>query len=362
MAYPADKAYIVGFLVEAMLYGIYIVLFGFALSFLVWRRRSADINWWLLGSTCILFLASTIHFAFGFNNVISAFINRRNEAGGPAVIVEEPDFDLRIDVMFSVNNFLGDAVLTWRCWLVWQKDYRIVLLPAVMLLVYAASAIVGLYNLSQVVNGGNQFSPSVDGFGTASFALSLALNFIVTSLIAGRIYYLAKQHREGLPDRHAKQYMNITIIMIESGALFALVQVAFVILWAIHSDAHWIGANPASQIYCIVPTLIIVRVGLGVSTEQTTQGTRPMSTMRFGSRANATNTMDMAMERQERTINSISEGSTFYTGRLRLQPSGSTMAIGKDDDMIFAKNEEVAITSPMGPPWPEESMNYGRQT
>ncbi|EPQ53223.1 hypothetical protein GLOTRDRAFT_16861, partial [Gloeophyllum trabeum ATCC 11539] len=126
---------------------------------------------------------------------------------------------------------------------------------------------VGLYNLSQVGTGGNQYSATVVNFGTASFALSLVLNFVVTSLIAGRIYHLARKHKDIVPMRHTRQYMNIIIILIESGAVFCFAQVVFVTLWAIRSNAHWIGANPASQIYCIVPTLIIVRVGLGVSTE-----------------------------------------------------------------------------------------------
>ncbi|KZT20116.1 hypothetical protein NEOLEDRAFT_893217 [Neolentinus lepideus HHB14362 ss-1] len=342
MAYHADKAYLIGFIIEAMLYGIYIVLFGFSLAFLVWRRRTAGIHWFMLISTCILFIASTTHFGFGFNNVISAFINRRNEVGEPAVIVEEPDFDLLVDIMFSVNNFLGDAILIWRCWLVWQRGYRIVAFPAFILVVYAASAIVGLHNLSQVSSGGNQFSAPVAIFGTASFALSLALNFIVTFLIAGRIYYLANQLRGVLPERRTRQYMNIVIITMESGAIFTFVQVVFVVLWGIHSNAHWIGANPASQIYCIVPTLIIVRVGLGVSTEQTMQKTRPYSTIQFGTRPNTTDTLNIAMERQHRPTGTISEGSTYYSAGLGLGPNNSSMIFNKNEDMTFAKSDWVA--------------------
>ncbi|EPQ49833.1 hypothetical protein GLOTRDRAFT_51544, partial [Gloeophyllum trabeum ATCC 11539] len=95
-------------------------------------------------------------------------------------------------------------------------------------------------------------------------ALSLVFNFVVTSLIAGRIYYLAWKHRNTVPIRHTRQYMKIIIVLIESGAIFCFAQVVFVMLWAIRSNAHWIGADPACRLYCIVPTLIIVRVGLGV--------------------------------------------------------------------------------------------------
>ncbi|EPQ56289.1 hypothetical protein GLOTRDRAFT_23918, partial [Gloeophyllum trabeum ATCC 11539] len=64
-------------------------------------------------------------------------------------------------------------------------------------------------------------------FGTASFAISLALNILMTSLIAGRIYSLARQNRIALSARHTKQYMSIIGIILESGALFTAAQVVF---------------------------------------------------------------------------------------------------------------------------------------
>ncbi|TFK53453.1 hypothetical protein OE88DRAFT_1733375 [Heliocybe sulcata] len=335
LAYPVDKAWLVGILVEGVLYGINIVLFGFSLAFLVWRRETANINWLMLLSTCVIFMASTAHFGIAFNNLVTAFITQRDAPGGPAAIINSADLVFPINLMFSINNFLGDCLLTYRCWLVWQKSIRIALVPILLLVVYIASAIVGLYNFHQEAKYGNHFTAGIADFGTASFAISLALNILVTSLIAGRIYHLARQTRAVLPPRHAKQYMTIITIILESGALFTAAQVIFLAIWHQSIVNHATGADAitavmVAQIYCIVPTLIIVRVGSGKAYDDTTAlGTRgAVSTLVFS-------TEPPIMSLSSRRTQAHSDGahsSTYY---------GSQSAADAGDNEMTAIKTEV---------------------
>lgn len=125
--------------------------------------------------------------------------------------------------------------------------------------------------------------------GLAAFTLPLCTNVIVTSLIVYRIWYSSRpvpdapvQIRHGVPQR-------AMILIIESGALYLLFQFVFVVLFAISNPAEAILAVMAVQIYVrntltnskpvservlflsqgIAPTLIIIRVGLGISSEHT---------------------------------------------------------------------------------------------
>lgn len=98
----------------------------------------------------------------------------------------------------------------------------------------------------------------INSFGTASFSLSLAVNIILTALIAGRIWYLARgitliarpqsMHKSssGAIPAFARE---VIAMMIESGALFAAVQLCFVITFAQGGNSVNIANSVAMQIY-----------------------------------------------------------------------------------------------------------------
>jgi len=132
--------------------------------------------------------------------------------------------------------------------------------------------------------------PSLVPLGLAAFSLPLCTNVIVTSLIAGRIWYLSPRKARNM---RSAQFPSGTgraaiDIVVESGMLYLAVQFVFVILFAIRHPAQGIVGVIAVQIYVriphpwkarkfvvnqlsqgIAPTLILIRVGLGVSNMQT---------------------------------------------------------------------------------------------
>jgi hypothetical protein len=135
--------------------------------------------------------------------------------------------------------------------------------------------------------------PSLVPLGLAAFTLPLGTNLIVTSLIAGRIWYLSPRQARNMnsaqfPTRTGRAAIDIVI---ESGMLYLAVQIVFVILFAIRHPAQGIVGVIAVQIYVriphplrprirckldtaqitqgIAPTLILIRVALGMSNEQT---------------------------------------------------------------------------------------------
>ncbi|OBZ69410.1 hypothetical protein A0H81_10658 [Grifola frondosa] len=91
--------------------------------------------------------------------------------------------------------------------------------------------------LSQVHAGESVFASNIAEWGTALFSLSLATNITVTTLIAVRIWWIGRQARVTLGKRHAAKHNNAIAIIRKTNA------------------------------QGIVPTMIVVRVGLGISTQ-----------------------------------------------------------------------------------------------
>lgn len=105
--------------------------------------------------------------------------------------------------------------------MVWSGDFQtlILFLPS---LVYLGSVATSITLLVFAANPGASYSSHlVQVFGTANWSLSLALNAIVTILIATRLLWYRSRVRKALGNGHGQVYMSILAISIESAALYA---------------------------------------------------------------------------------------------------------------------------------------------
>jgi hypothetical protein len=129
--------------------------------------------------------------------------------------------------------------------------------------------------------------PGLVPLGLAAYTLPLCTNVIVTSLIVYRIWSTSRAISDSPLDIGQGVTHRAMVLIIESGALYLVFQLVFVVLFAIPHPAEAILAVMAVQIYVsntsfdsrpiskpvlfllqgIAPTLIIIRVGLGISSE-----------------------------------------------------------------------------------------------
>ena len=93
--------------------------------------------------------------------------------------------------------------------------------------------------------------PSLVPLGLAGFILPLCTNVLVTALIIARIWLLTPRRLRDMHNVYIPQGMGCAVIgiVIESGALYLVVQLVFVILFATHHPAQGVVAVIAVQIY-----------------------------------------------------------------------------------------------------------------
>ncbi|KAJ7473975.1 hypothetical protein FB451DRAFT_1035091, partial [Mycena latifolia] len=255
--------------------GVNVVLFAVAIAVLVHRtpsRTASKLPMFLV--TCLMFSLCTVHYSLNFNNVYNGLmVNVRTH------IAEETHLLAGADMLFCITDFFSQLILIYRCYLVWGKKIWVIILP---LLVAFASVSCGIALIGLVLSispTAPQAPAAIVPVGDAAFAMSLILNFMTSSLIVGRIWYMSRENRmQGIP--HSKTSIQRALeIVIESGLLFLAAQFVFVVLFAMAHPAQAVVEPVATQIYGISPTLIIVRVGMGASYEQTTK--TPMTSVRF---------------------------------------------------------------------------------
>uniref|UniRef100_A0A0W0F5Y6 Uncharacterized protein n=1 Tax=Moniliophthora roreri TaxID=221103 RepID=A0A0W0F5Y6_MONRR len=287
-----DKAEFVGLWVESILYGMNTILFAICIWVLVYyKKRSSGLNIPLLATAIFLYIFCTIRIGIDLGRGILAFFTFRNNPEGPLGFYEDISHWTRVlrEALYVTNSLVADTLVIYRLYVVWGYNWKITVGPIILLLASSISGYIAVWEITRVASGGSIFAKQVADGATALFALSMGTNVIVTSLIAGRIWYIGHRASKHLGRQHGVKYSRALVVIVESGALYSVSLFILLILFAMGNDAQIILFNSASQIVVslapsspvstypstlplssfqgIAPTLIIVRVGLGLSAQ-----------------------------------------------------------------------------------------------
>ncbi|ESK91886.1 hypothetical protein Moror_10442 [Moniliophthora roreri MCA 2997] len=262
-------AFFLALWLETLLYGFHTVLFIICL-FLLTRRKRPGHAVFLVTATFI-FIFSSLHVGFMFKDAFVRFVGKKHHhrptVPWPATITPKT-------FAYVMNGFFADALVVYRCHAIWNFDVLYIIPAVVMVLV---TAMVGAGDLDPHI----QPKPSF-------FALSLATNLYVTAMAAGRLYYMGPAIRTIFarqPD-FLRRYSRAFVITLETGIANSACFIIFLVLCRKDSTegSALMVQDCFAQIMGIIPTLIIVVVGLGSDSyykvsESETKRLRPIRTI-----------------------------------------------------------------------------------
>jgi len=280
MTISNDMAALVGFGCEAFFYGAftirqdklivhfslgcYTILFAVSIYLMFHSpRRGSGVNKPIFVISVLLYLSCSTHFALEFSHFYDVLV-----AKGVKGFANETHVLIGADLLIVVTDFIGELILIYRCWVLWSKRYWIIVLPILTSISSLVCFSIVLHLLLRIDPNSPIAPPSLVPLGLASFSLPLGTNVMVTTLIASRIWYLSPRKVRDIrssarfPTKTARAAIDIVV---ESGMLYLAVQLIFVVLFAIRHPAQGVVGVVAVQIYGIAPTLILIRVALGMS-------------------------------------------------------------------------------------------------
>jgi hypothetical protein len=106
------------------------------------------------------------------------------------------------------------------------------------------------------------FSGVTVSFGLPYFTISVALNVLLTIIIAWRLLLHGRNLKNavGLPSGIVTIYRSVITMLVESSALYAVVSICFIVPYAMSHHASAIFLAVLSRVQIIAPLLIIRRV------------------------------------------------------------------------------------------------------
>jgi len=262
---PTDRASMLGVCIEGLFYGIYSAIFVMYLRYQTSKKDGTNnILFYLI---CILYVLSIVTIVGDMVDFIFTYLDSRPPANS---LILHLAF-LQITVT-GFCDFLAQVILIYRCWVVWGRNIRIVIIPS-----FLSIAFLGIWltnNSSWYFSSAGIATPTRWGgvMLLTSLTLSLVVNALATGLIVLRIFMVYQKVKPISTEKtlDTRKLRSIMFILIESGiALFSMQLVRLVLYLLSSQDAPMEGyaltLGIDQMLHGIIPTIILVRVSMGLS-------------------------------------------------------------------------------------------------
>jgi len=198
------------------------------------------------------------------------------------IVPLDPNYDAKVfcgiyiagGTIFGCCDFLAQCILIHRCWIVYGQNIRVIIVPSILAFAYLAMwiAVNGAYFIVQNVVHESAWGNKLV---LTSLIMSMTVNALVTGLILFRIVKVFREIKnvttseESLGITRGNKLRSVSFVIIESGMALFAIQLARVVGTLSQNDAAFYAFQLIISIHEMVngiaPTLILVRVSLGLS-------------------------------------------------------------------------------------------------
>ncbi|KAI0047569.1 hypothetical protein FA95DRAFT_1605987 [Auriscalpium vulgare] len=274
MALLPLQVLVIALLVDVYVYGIYSLLCAFTLLTLFRNIKGNATNKCLAAATVVMYSVSTISVVIHAVSYIQAMaLNPVDDPTGKSVDDYAKNTRVLDGLTYSfptIHFVLGDAIVIWRVWVIWQHSWRITVGPFVLLCCTAAIVVAqkitnaplsGDAQALLALGSAPDRTRSITGkLYLASLVLTLCTNGVVTGLISYRawIHYRSSQAVRIRIGRD--RALAALLLLVESGALYCTIWITLIVLWPFAASqpmAFYIPADLLPQLTGMYPTVII---------------------------------------------------------------------------------------------------------
>ncbi|TFK20023.1 hypothetical protein FA15DRAFT_722304 [Coprinopsis marcescibilis] len=261
--------YLVSFYLERQLMdqsglGVYVGLFIAALNIMLRKRNrhlvSARV---FLGGAIAMFVVISFHNWLNIYRMTHAYAYEKSLVYPVLYLRDNDNWDaFAFPVILALVIWIADLLVIYRCWLIWQKSYRVVALPMFLLV---ASVAIHSVNLSWFRNPNRDEIPVNSGYMLhtfrATFPLQFVQNLLTTGLISWRLWIQHRRsQRAGVMFTGGVSLLTIVRIVVESALIYTLEMLVMMVLFFIGHPAQIIFQHALVPTTGLVFLLIAIRV------------------------------------------------------------------------------------------------------
>ncbi|KAA1472426.1 hypothetical protein DENSPDRAFT_821251 [Dentipellis sp. KUC8613] len=230
---------------EAVLYGLLLSLYC-SLLLVMWKKRPST-RAVMISIASVLLILSTAHMGIDVARILGAFVFSPQ---GALVYYNMPHplYVAKI-ALYVTQMLLGDCIIVWRCYVVFDKSWKAVVLPVAALLVNGGSGYYVCYAFSET--GPIVFTRMhvAERLITAFFSLTMSINVSCTLAIALRIFV-----------KGSRSLWPVLFVVVETGALYSTAVLGLFIAYETDSNGQYPALNVVQPLVGIVFILIALQI------------------------------------------------------------------------------------------------------
>ncbi|KAH8099400.1 hypothetical protein BXZ70DRAFT_1009209 [Cristinia sonorae] len=266
--FPLDKTFLIATWLESLVYGFYLCLFSSSLFVSTTLRKSQNNHGRvMLYIGVVMFIIATVHLAMNLYRLIEGYVVHVYEPGGAQAYLGNLASWHHVfkDTLYATQEIFGDAVAIYRVWIIWNRDWRPIVLPVMLFIVSCISGytVCGLY--PTISPTAPVFSPVLARWIKTFFVVAVVQSSLTTGLMAYRIW---------MTNRRTSQFKIVTSnlkpvlkILLESASLQFFVELILLILYLAGHNAQYILLEIVTPTVGITFTAITIRIALRMAAQ-----------------------------------------------------------------------------------------------
>ncbi|KAG2031773.1 hypothetical protein BDR03DRAFT_875265 [Suillus americanus] len=266
-----STAALISTVLECILYGFSVLMFIGTMWAMTYKRSMRDVNRPVAAAAVLLSVLSTAHIVLRIIWIEYGLVTYQ---GVPAVYFSDVSQATHVikNSIYVVQTLLGDAVAIYRCYVVWQAAW-VIILPSMLWCGVAVTGALSVYDDSQT--GATGIVSTKVKCMEVFCALTLVANLSSSGLLAYRIW---KIERNVSASRTTKATTTSIIrVIMDSAILYTIA------LLVTATGALCLGNGPFVLIDMLTPVIsitfymIIIRIAIGKTNHSTSETERGSS-------------------------------------------------------------------------------------
>ncbi|KAF9531399.1 hypothetical protein CPB83DRAFT_809063 [Crepidotus variabilis] len=276
--FPVTEAQLTGMFLESICFGVLLVTLGFCLQVLFTYKgrlkRLDEVNWLMVSVTAFSFVIAVFDISIGFYHNLKIFVFLQVKGDPAEEFANISDWvNVARSVTIQLQILLGDAMLIYRCWIVWNRAFLPIVTSLFLWLAAAAMAtwviVIQVTFKSHLLISGKQLMPAITTF----WALTIALNMLTTGLLVYSIWRVElgnKRVRSTNSIDRPSSLGQVIRYLIESGLLYTFTSLMTFMTVVTNSNGSYPISDAEIMIVPIAFNLIIIRTAQIGGREQST--------------------------------------------------------------------------------------------
>ncbi|KAF4568386.1 hypothetical protein AB1N83_013072 [Pleurotus pulmonarius] len=260
--FPLDKTFLLAAWLESLAYGFFLCLFCGTMLFTFGHGHRSDVHSRVMVAiSCVMFFIATWHLAMNGFRLLQGFaVHIADEGGAVGYIGNLRRWDhVMKDTLYATQEILGNAAAIYRCFILWNNDWRVIAFPLLLLVGSLVSGYTVCALFVQIDPTVSVFTDRLNAWIQAFYSIAVVQNIITTSLMAFRIWRTSARSAQY---KTGSYLLPVARILIESAALQLVVEILLLALYSRAVNAQYILLELVTPTVGITFNAITIRIKL----------------------------------------------------------------------------------------------------